>query len=85
MAKRIPVTPPHHNYPSDPDEPRLLITPQEHRGRGMVPVIWDPKRLLSPVREANASAIQGQAQANVDATSSHGVWRPARQASLPRG
>eukprot|EP00804_Cyclotella_cryptica_P006388 CCRYP_014269-RA/>CCRYP_014269-RA protein AED:0.19 eAED:0.19 QI:0/-1/0/1/-1/1/1/0/191 len=76
MAKKILVTPCHHNYPSDPDEPRLLIPPQEHRGRGILPVIWDPKRPSSPMREANASAAQGQAQVKVDATSSHGIGRP---------
>ena len=37
-------TPPHDNYPSDPEEPCLLIPPPEHRKGNVLPVVWDPKR-----------------------------------------
>ncbi|KAL7489449.1 hypothetical protein ACHAW6_015055 [Cyclotella cf. meneghiniana] len=72
MPKKYLITPPHHDYPSHPEEPRLLIPPPEHRARrDLVPVIWDPNRPCSPKVEAHAPAVPRQTQSNPDVQSSH--------------
>jgi hypothetical protein len=77
MPKNNLITPPHHNYPSDPDEPRLLIPPQEHRGPNMVPLIWDPTRPSAPGCAVNASVAPTQARVNLDVKSSQCMGRPS--------